>query len=59
MEESLQARVTLEQILSLPELKVPAPDPPGGHAVPILVFPLFSPNFLGAKALPKSPTGII
>lgn len=28
MEESLQARVSLEQILGLPELKVPAPTRP-------------------------------
>ena len=31
MEESLQARVSLEQILSLPELKVPAPQPPSAQ----------------------------
>lgn len=66
MEESLQARVSLEQILSLPELKVPAPQPPSAtpfeimwSLVPILVFSLFSPDFLGARALPKSSKGII
>lgn len=55
MEESLQARVSLEQIFSLPELKVPAPH----HAVTGSRSGLFSVylSFLGTRALPKSPSG--
>lgn len=47
VEESLQARVSLEQILSLPELKVPGSHPSSAtlleimrSLVPILVFPV-------------------
>lgn len=64
VEESLQARVSLEQILSLPELKVPAPQPPSAtpsevtwSLLPILVFSLFHPKFLGA--LSRSSGGVI
>lgn len=39
MEESLQVRVSLEQILSLPELKVPAPQPPS--AIPFEIVQPF------------------
>ena len=51
MEESLQARVSLEQILSLPELKVPAPQPPSAtpsevtwslFSIPVFCFTLSS-----------------
>lgn len=63
MEESLQARVSLEQIFSLPELKVPAPLPaPSRQAVTIpfwsfLCLALTSPG--AARAFPKSPRGMI
>lgn len=36
MEESLQIRVSLEQILSLPELKVLAPHPPSAAHLEIV-----------------------
>lgn len=59
MEESLQARVSLEQIFSLPELKVPGPPrpphPPGRQSLSHSGLSSLQPERPpGMRAFPKS-----